>query len=568
MGPGTPQSHIELIDHYQTKFQAALDRGEILPVLYPQASFGVFLLILYLLISESRHSWIRKAKLPTFATITLLEILSLRRFKSLSWSVSYVGGVVWAWTILWSATLILFNNPQREFKRIRRRPKVVEGDDQPKQDGWSEKDDSSTSMLLNGDAKNHGSQFLTNHTYLRARQVPASCEPTSEQTEEKTEEIGGDQNSRPETSVEYYWQPFPAYSFLERLNWVASLVCDFRGVGWNFQIPGLAGPPAEVQHQLGGVSGGSRENQKFVAGKSGNTTYYNRRALLRDALIILAIYYMILDICKVVMMRDPYFWTLVDSPAPDYLPQSLRKSALLVRAYRLVVTMFAMDAALQTIFVLAPLFFVGIARSKYLNTWDEPWMYPNFFGGYSTVLDVGLAGWWGGWWHQIFRFGFGAPSAWIIRRYNLNKRSGAVRLLQLVLAFASSGFLHACGSYTQLPSTRPLRGPFLFFILQPLGILMQTTAVHLAKRLGLAKSCPKLLKQAANFIYVHIWFYYTGPLLTDDLARGGVWLHEPVPISPLRGLGFGLKEEGWLCWGGKVAGWHRGKGWWDSGLAL
>ncbi len=79
----------------------------------------------------------------------------------------------------------------------------------------------------------------------------------------------------------------------------------------------------------------------------------------------------------------------------------------------------------------------------------------------------------------------------------------------------------------------------------------------------------------ANVVFLLLWFYVTGPLLADDFARGGIWLFEPVPVSVVRGLGFGLNEEGWWCWGeggGKWVGWwsdRSGRGrWWRSGVML
>jgi hypothetical protein len=54
----------------------------------------------------------------------------------------------------------------------------------------------------------------------------------------------------------------------------------------------------------------------------------------------------------------------------------------------------------------------------------------------------------------------------------------------------------------------------------------------------------------------------------DDFARGGVWLFEPIPVSPLRGLGFGQEGDRWWCWGHIGVGWYTGKHWWESGIAF
>ena len=73
-----------------------------------------------------------------------------------------------------------------------------------------------------------------------------------------------------------------------------------------------------------------------------------------------------------------------------------------------------------------------------------------------------------------------SPSrAWALAR--LGPRLRSAKLLRLATALALSGFLHACASYTQLGPTRPLRGPFCFFVLRAAGVAAETL---LARFLG------------------------------------------------------------------------------------
>jgi hypothetical protein len=104
--------------------------------------------------------------------------------------------------------------------------------------------------------------------------------------------------------------------------------------------------------------------------------------------------------------------------------------------------------------------------------------------------------------------------------------------------------------------------------LQPLGIGLQMAFTALLDNVGLKKRLPGWIGGLGNFLYVHVWFYWTAPILTDDFARGGVWLFEPIPVSILRGLGLGLGGEGWWCWKGKLVGWYTGERWWQSGIAF
>lgn len=192
----------------------------------------------------------------------------------------------------------------------------------------------------------------------------------------------------------------------------------------------------------------------------------------------------------------------------------------------------------------------------------------DMFGSYRAVFDKGLAGWWGGWWHQTFRFAFEAPTMRLLEATGIEKRSTLGRAFGLFIAFFLSGCLHACGSYTQQGDTRPILGPMRFFLLQACGIIAQTLATQGLKRIGVIDRCPKLICQLGNFVLVHVWLYYTAPLLVDDFAKGGVWLFEPIPLSPLRGLGFGAPDDRFFAWWNGLFWWRSGKHWWDTGIAL
>jgi hypothetical protein len=193
-------------------------------------------------------------------------------------------------------------------------------------------------------------------------------------------------------------------------------------------------------------------------------------------------------------------------------------------------------------------------------------MYPDEWGSYSAVLDRGLIGFWGTWWHQTFRFAFEAPSKWLIKRYHIGRRSLAGKVIQLFVAFALSGSLHAAGSYTSIGDTRPLRGPFTFFILQPVGILGQEFAKDSFTRLLRFKRVPQAIRRAVNFVYVHFWLYHTGLFLVEDLAKGGTFLYEPVPLSVFRLIGIGGKNEPIVRWGMHWFRWHQATRWWERGL--
>ncbi|KAI9886750.1 MAG: hypothetical protein M1823_001459 [Watsoniomyces obsoletus] len=558
-------THLTLAEQIPGQYDHAFQTGEFVPVVYPRDSFGAALLILYLLIPQQRFPLVKFAKLPVFALILWFQSSIIYRSRSKGWAAGFGVGLLSAWAIVWSATLILFTDPQKDFKRIRiRRTKTIQ--DCQEQEGTL---DQGFTSALNGSpvpstAHRHQQNGNVVKSPMDAKQLVGDERMGSERTQSK-QDI---QNQSSSISTAYYWQTYPENDFRQRLVWVLDLVTNFRGVGWNWQLPGLQGPPKDVQDQLKRDDPDLKDYPWTISRPTGHRIYYQSRDLLRRKAAVFIFSYLVLDACKVTMMKDPYFWGLVDHPPPTSVTRLLGHSIVLTRIYRLVVSMTAMVASLQGIFATGPLLFVGLLGPNVLGAQGEPWMYPDFWGGYQTVLDTGLAGWWGGWWHQSFRFAFAAPSAWVIAKLGVDRRTFPARFFQLMVAFMLSGFMHACGSHTHLPPTRPLRGPFLFFTLQPIGIVLQALLVRGMNHSGMIRLTPKPLRQLASFIYVHLWFYFTAPLLVDDFSRGGIWLFELLPWSPLRGLGLGLKEEGWWCWKTFPVHWHRGRHWWDSGLAL
>ncbi|KAI9762628.1 MAG: hypothetical protein M4579_000246 [Chaenotheca gracillima] len=549
------ESHHELLDQYHAKHAAGLKSGSISPFVYPYEAFGIYLLLAYLFISHQRYPLVRRARYIVFLLIAYFESSTILRCKTTTGGTGFGIGIVCGFGIVWAAAAILFTDPQKDFKRLDKR----RHHGQPK-------DTLSSQSNANGSASS-----ATSDAHSNGGPVWRGPKKSDQVLQDSPDSDAGSPNFHPSSEDEdavFFWQPFPE-GLLSRLNWITDLMFSFRGIGWNWMPPGLVHLPRNVQMQLEGREKGSPSDEVEVRqGSMGHLTYYTRPILLRRKAIELSIYYLTLDFLKVVFMRDPYFWGLVDQPPPTFLPEILRQSEYLTRTYRLLLSLAGVVIALNAIFAPCGLLFVGVFGETYAGVRAEPWLYPDLYGGFSMVLNKGLAGFWGGWWHQIFRFGFSAPTDWIVSRLNLDRRATSTRTLQLLIAFSLSGFIHACGSYTSIPPTNPFTGPFLFFFLQAFGITAQVALSVGLKRAGITPQLPKTIRQAGNFIFVFTWLFFVAPLLTDDFARSGVWLFEPVPLSPLRALGFGVKGDKWWCWGDVKIWWHTGYRWWQSGLAL
>ncbi|KAJ5702399.1 hypothetical protein N7488_009947 [Penicillium malachiteum] len=436
----------------------------------------------------------------------------LRNHRVLIGGNGYVVGLIAAWWSVWGATLFLFSDVERDFQRIERVDHV-------------------------GDANNtkFASDRLTSHQHAQFR-----------------------------------WQSYPS-KFLHRLEWCTNLVFNLRGLDWNWRSARLGPLPRNVYAQL--HSGFLSSNYSVEEDES----YISAKDCLRNAFRTFLISYMTLDALKVTMMRDPYFRGGTTDAVPPFPFYFLASIPLGIRFYRCFISCMGVYVALNYVTSLNPILFLGLSlafpnASRRLTAapLDEPWLYAENFGPFiAPTLDHGLAGTWGRWWHQLFRYGFTSPARWILSLYPISwRRSPAVkRATYLIVAFALSGFVHACGSYTQFTKTRPLRGQFLFFILQSVAIIVEgTLKTVLLPKLHL-QATPWWLRRTANGLVVFFWLLYSGILIADDFARGGLWLVEPIPFSPLRGSGL-ANGQGWFCWQGAWFGYWSDGTYWGTGVRL
>jgi Membrane bound O-acyl transferase family len=534
-----PTSYGDFLTRREHAFRSALRNGEIQPFVLPRDIMPTVILILTVLLlpnlSFKHQRWM------SFSSFVLLVFYSasvMQRCRSIGMGNGYGIGLMSVWSIVWSAVLLVYNDPKVTFKRVERR------------DAIEHCEDSSRTI----------DSVVANRTF------------NSNPRKRKTDTAGGriwdgrkdDEPQERKNPSRYLlvWQAYPQDIF-HRLDWVMDLCMSFRGPGWNWHIQTLSSAP-------------------YPSPTSPALSLSSRKPFTRRAIRDFILWYIVLDAIKTAVTHDPYFWGLasISSPATNvaYLPSWISRSPPLSKIYRLLLSLAGMFSALSFIFTLSPLTYAilvpffkldQLTRSPLL----EPLLYPPFWGSFvHSVLDRGLAGWWGSWWHQLFRVGMSEPSRVLVEQFGLNARSLKAKCVRLVIAFGISGIIHAGGrSTTFSPEARPLFGSFLFFIFQAFGIVAEQVVFD---TLGISKTlliCPGSLKRAGTLIYLMIWFYISAPWFIDDIATGGVWLFEPVPISIFRGLGLGAEGLGWWCWHGEWATWWSGLNgtpWWRKGIAI
>lgn len=536
-----PTSFHEVVQRLENQYEALLATGNYEPFLYPWGTVGAGVVILYLLL-DHRQSWLlRQLRWPVWLFNVYQSLYTVLYLRARNPAGSLGVGIICGWSMLWTANMLIFDDCQRDYVRIEKRQEHLQAQDRTA---------NGNGLGISTSINTNGSKEIDHQ--LKARSSINGHAP--------------DSRAAPQTGM-YFWQQYPTDSFYNRLDWVLDCFTTFRGTSWNWRISGLAPPPPEVESSLSNKSNAdcSKPTRPPIV-----PTFHNRTPLLRHNTYLFIRNVLFLDILKTLISHDPYFWGIVDtSKPPPYLPNILHSSPVAKQCARLLIALGAMKFALELIFTLGPLFFVGILGPSVISVRGEAWDHPDQFGSISFVYKKGLAGWWGGFWHQTFRKGFEAPGQKVVELLGLKQKSAGGRVVQLFVAFGLSGLLHACGSTTQIGETRPFGGPFLFFVSQAVGITLEMGLKMGAKRMGWDRYVPGWLGGVGNFVFAHWWLYLTAPLMVEDFAKGGVWLFEPLPVSLFRGpLRLGDKEDGFWRWTGTLITWHSGETWWKTGIAL
>ncbi|KAG6001438.1 hypothetical protein E4U21_004327 [Claviceps maximensis] len=538
---------------YRETFLQALENGAAKPFLIPYSLLGTHIIpMLWLTIPHVSRPWVYQTRWIVLVFSVAFNLHVLRVASSTSFFVAYSAGLMAAMGIMQTLDLLVWKRPQFEAARV---IQIITPQSKVKAAAEAEMRLTDTTWQNGGTANGHTAPTGQS---LKLRKSVANVPLDNVARSETT--TGDD--------IEYEWQTFPAEApFLDRLGWVMDLMMSLRGAGWNFSITSIPRPTIpSVIHDKAKVHASSIPCQT----PSGYTRPVTEGGLLRTRLISAAIACIIIDMFYLQTTVDSFYMVgpnneLEISPlhghkAPFRL-LLLRQSWILVG----VVSTIIYSASLWTVmqYYIYKTFFPSRAIL---------WAHPSVFGNFSEVLDRGLAGWWGSWWHQTFRSLFLAPSVYLLKKGYLKKGTVAADLFGLFISFFQSGLLHAAGSYTSIPRSRPMN-EFWFFMLQCVGIIIQQY-LSLALRY-VAPGMPRMLRRCGNVLFCLSWLSITAPLFIDDLSACGLWLHEAVPISIFRllrlghVLSFGRADNTWWRWDKEYfLKFYEAKHWWEVGFAL
>lgn len=548
-------------DIYRLHFRHELAAGTVRPLVVPYSLLGTLILpVLYYAIPHTERPWLYKARYLLWLFILAFNLHQTATSSSSNFAIGYAVGLMQAWGIIWTATLLIFMSPQFDAERVEKRKRTTT---------------TANGVLVNGFSKDGSTKEQDGEVFrLRANghpeQAPTEKHRGAAETAKPPDDAPDEDIARSiSQGYEYYWQPYPADApFLTRLDWSFDLVTSFRGIGWNWTVPVIphfSKPEKPLSHATVDI------HSIPLCTRQGYRRFATRRALVRAQLLPVILGYLALDLGSVLMMKDPHFILgpeFASPPSPLALPTWLAGlPPWLLFTHRAMLSFSAILVAIGLILSLWQLACVLVLRGPVLGTRAELWHHPSIYGDFvPNVLDKGLAGFWGGWWHQTFRVAFSAPAAALARAGRVDPRSARGRALAGLLAFGQSAFLHSLGSVSCLPPSRPWAPP-VFFMLSWAGILVQGLLSAAAR--PVTAKLPVPVRRAGNLLFVLVWLNATQWWFCDDIARAGIWLLEPVPASPLRALGLGKPGDSWWRWDRELwPRWYVGRHWWESGLAL
>ncbi|KAI1394776.1 membrane bound O-acyl transferase family-domain-containing protein [Hypoxylon fuscum] len=608
---------------YSTEFRDQVLAGAKQPFLVPLHLLSVFLLTLYLAIPHKNRPWLYRMRWLVLAIVVAFNFHMIRNVSSHAFASAYAAGLVGAWGIIWNFTLLIWTRPQWDAKRVNIRRKRGQGDTERNRQAEENvtfktaalEDDSaaqSTNDNHSSCSSTHAEQniisikecYREGPNYVQASglglnghtangsNLASSLKRRQPQNNTKTPAGIPETSSRGSTGVpasiqldqkhvpsevdlqklaadqefEYYWEEYPANaSFWRRLDWAFDIVSALRMTGWNWAIPCLPPyePPAEIGNlQLPLSSVGPQRT------KQGYTRELSYRNFFIARLWEIIPSYLLVDYCAANMTADPYFILGPENEEP-LPPHLVSLSPFMLSVQRTALSFLGVVSALQLAFSALALALAFLPPlSQILGFRAHPWHLPSATGSFTQVLDRGLAGFWGAWWHQTFRFLFAAPTKWLIRKGYVKQGTTRARITGAVVAFLQSAFLHASGSYSTVPSGTKWWLPPFFFFLAGVGTMLQSWLSVFFRTY--IERMPRWMRRLGNLAFVLVWMLMTSWALVDDFGRCGLWLYEPVPVSVVRWLGYGPSPDRRIWRLERTFGpqLYWGKHWWDIGIAI
>ncbi|MCJ1342066.1 hypothetical protein MMC31_000246 [Peltigera leucophlebia] len=328
------------------------------------------------------------------------------------------------------------------------------------------------------------------------------------------------------TRVETWQQEYPA-DLAPRISWVLSLLLAFRFTNW----------------KIGNATHDRKQPYRGIS----------RLEYLKKASIQILQSLVLMDLAATYIQTDPYFFKNISITTP-FSPSDSSTPTLLAILRRLppwVVRMSALGAqicsAVNIMFILPAL--IATAINVLPDHWS-PHNWPLMFGPFSAIIDNGLRGLWGSFWHQTTRHMASVPGRALNELAGIPTSSTTGYISLVTSAFLFTGILHA-----GLVPLQPLKTDFStnelrlymasFFWVQVIGVYIELLGTRIFRPVSM--KLPSILRDAMVLIWTAGWLGFTLPLLAVPFRGLGYWDAYPFPVSPTQGIW----GQGWFPWSGR-----------------
>ena len=315
-----------------------------------------------------------------------------------------------------------------------------------------------------------------------------------------------------------------------RISWVLALLCSLRMTNWKI------GSPTHDRHQ------------PFIP--------VSRTRVLKHALITALRSYIILDTAAFYARFDSYFTSHImgiDSPITlqSSAPAVFRVLAkvLPARLIRCAAIAGHVYGAISLGGALGVPILLLVNRMSLLDDTWSPQSYPPFFGPFSAVMDRGVRGAWGSWWHGMMRYSTTIPGMRLSQALGFSSSSISDYALRVISAFFFSGCIHAGlvppePMYATMSAWRLRLWVAAFFWMQILAVGVEMAFEKIKKRWVGRGDGATMLKRVATLMWVAVWLCICLPVLGHAAKELGYTTVYPVPISACNAI----KGEGWIRW--------------------
>ncbi|KAI6039104.1 hypothetical protein EDC04DRAFT_2895654 [Pisolithus marmoratus] len=308
---------------------------------------------------------------------------------------------------------------------------------------------------------------------------------------------------RPLEEYRHELDKVPAYqlSLVQRFLWLLKMTYSPRGVGWSFKSENSV-VPVDTHH---------RTRISFIASR------------LRWFLS----HYLLLEVATIYANCSPVLLSGASVTSQGYIMQCLNVTVAYCQSYA---TITCIHCVLAVVAVGANL--------------DEPQAWPQPFGHFKDACTIRK--FWGKTWHQFFRhdltlFGPHRPKCnpWdpVHSEHSSvskpkEREPWATTYRRLCYAFICSAFVHVCGEivlqfrvwddFSSTSTSGTIDAPNMigyavpYFLLQPVGVLVEDAVMEVGKRLGVKKG---IWTRMIGYTWVLVFTGLSYPLALDGLTK-------------------------------------------------